>query len=425
MPKKPDSVKPSAKRREKLKQVAQDFFHLFDINEIHEGVFEDVAWHLRHAYLFCSVGDDEYRHTWDLRTPAVSKPIQSVDEPLDFKGLDCLLCLKSTLKSRSSITLGWLNLRQWKLEACLKTWWYCCGWTDRRQQLAIGDGFLDYARHTTDYKSGSDRGFPLRLRFSVGTREEEPAGPPVEELAGFKLFFRYCSSFGKGQRTRASRRTTTQICVDSNFILSFPQNFLPKFSRSLRCNFPLLFGDHCSSPLRRLMLLSSPATHAPALLLSSPDALCCSSPDSCTVVAPLRTGHTCTAPTHLPCSAGFFTLSSLPKGLGGLVQGGQYIGKNRRALSAINANITGVPPHPRAVVKRGALKERFAAQVAVKEQHPSLEKVKPLVQSNSSTNCPEDCITIDSIDEEDHRAMDEHDVPMSVQHTEAWRKSTV
>ncbi|CAA0842004.1 Cyclin-B2-3 [Striga hermonthica] len=128
-----------------------------------------------------------------------------------------------------------------------------------------------------------------------------------------------------------------------------------------------------------------------------------------------------------------------PKSQGGLLQGGQNcIGKNRRALSAINANITGVlPPHPRAVVKRGALKEkndscsknhvpvhrpvtrRFAAQVAVKEQHPSLEKVKPLVQSNSGTNCPEDCIIIDAIDEEDHKAMDEHDVPMFVQHTEA------
>ncbi|GER49720.1 cyclin [Striga asiatica] len=123
-----------------------------------------------------------------------------------------------------------------------------------------------------------------------------------------------------------------------------------------------------------------------------------------------------------------------PDRTGGLVQGGQNcIGKNRRALSAINANITGVPPPPRAVVKRGTLKEktdacsknhvpvhrpvtrRFAAQVAVKEQHPSLEKLKPaVVQSISTTNSAEDCIIIDAIDEED-----QNDVPMFVQHTEA------
>ncbi|KAI7995724.1 WD-40 repeat-containing protein MSI1 [Camellia lanceoleosa] len=41
-------------------------------------VVEDVAWHLRHEYLFGSVGDDQYLHIWDLRTPSVTKPIQSV-----------------------------------------------------------------------------------------------------------------------------------------------------------------------------------------------------------------------------------------------------------------------------------------------------------------------------------------------------------
>lgn len=45
---------------------------------MHEGVVEDVAWHLRHEYLFGSVGDDQYLLIWDLRTPAVSKPVQSV-----------------------------------------------------------------------------------------------------------------------------------------------------------------------------------------------------------------------------------------------------------------------------------------------------------------------------------------------------------
>jgi len=47
-------------------------------HQVHEGVVEDVAWHLRHEYLFGSVGDDQYLLIWDLRTPAVSKPVQSV-----------------------------------------------------------------------------------------------------------------------------------------------------------------------------------------------------------------------------------------------------------------------------------------------------------------------------------------------------------
>ncbi|CAL5383629.1 unnamed protein product [Camellia sinensis] len=39
---------------------------------------EDVAWHLRYEYLFGSVGDDQYLHIWDLRTPSAGKPIQSI-----------------------------------------------------------------------------------------------------------------------------------------------------------------------------------------------------------------------------------------------------------------------------------------------------------------------------------------------------------
>lgn len=39
---------------------------------------EDVAWHLRHEHLFGSVGDDQYLHIWDLRSPSVTKPSQSV-----------------------------------------------------------------------------------------------------------------------------------------------------------------------------------------------------------------------------------------------------------------------------------------------------------------------------------------------------------
>jgi len=44
----------------------------------HDGVVEDVAWHLRHEYLFGSVGDDHHLLIWDLRSPAPTKPVQSV-----------------------------------------------------------------------------------------------------------------------------------------------------------------------------------------------------------------------------------------------------------------------------------------------------------------------------------------------------------
>ncbi|EMS68082.1 WD-40 repeat-containing protein MSI1 [Triticum urartu] len=44
----------------------------------HDGVVEDVAWHLRHEYLFGSVGDDHHLLIWDMRTPAPTKPVQSV-----------------------------------------------------------------------------------------------------------------------------------------------------------------------------------------------------------------------------------------------------------------------------------------------------------------------------------------------------------
>lgn len=48
------------------------------MEQVHEGVVEDVAWHLRHEYLFGSVGDDQYLLVWDLRTPSATKPVQSV-----------------------------------------------------------------------------------------------------------------------------------------------------------------------------------------------------------------------------------------------------------------------------------------------------------------------------------------------------------
>ncbi|PNT66915.1 hypothetical protein BRADI_3g18490v3 [Brachypodium distachyon] len=46
----------------------------------HHGNVEDVAWHLRHGYLFGSVGEDRNLLIWDLRSSASSKPVQSVEE---------------------------------------------------------------------------------------------------------------------------------------------------------------------------------------------------------------------------------------------------------------------------------------------------------------------------------------------------------
>ncbi|KAI3459959.1 hypothetical protein Pfo_016622 [Paulownia fortunei] len=121
---------------------------------------------------------------------------------------------------------------------------------------------------------------------------------------------------------------------------------------------------------------------------------------------------------------------------GGLKPGGgnftAEVGNNRRALTTINRNIIGASPYPCAVHKRGVLTEKnvacskipvipvhrpvtrkFAAQLAGKEQQPSLEEVKPSVQPISSKHQPEDSIIIDA------EATDDHDVPMFVQHTEA------
>ncbi|KAL0366481.1 UNVERIFIED_CONTAM: Cyclin-B2-3 [Sesamum radiatum] len=64
---------------------------------------------------------------------------------------------------------------------------------------------------------------------------------------------------------------------------------------------------------------------------------------------------------------------------GGLKPGGGNftagVGNNRRALSTINRNIIGAPPHPCAVHKRGVLTEKVTAQLAVREHHPSLESL--------------------------------------------------
>ncbi|CAA6668079.1 unnamed protein product [Spirodela intermedia] len=56
-----------------------EIFHfIIALDNCHDGVVEDVAWHLRHEYLFGSVGDDHHLLIWDLRAPSPTKPIQSV-----------------------------------------------------------------------------------------------------------------------------------------------------------------------------------------------------------------------------------------------------------------------------------------------------------------------------------------------------------
>ncbi|KAG6402411.1 hypothetical protein SASPL_134604 [Salvia splendens] len=123
------------------------------------------------------------------------------------------------------------------------------------------------------------------------------------------------------------------------------------------------------------------------------------------------------------------------------------VGNNRRALSVISRNIIGAPPNPCGVHKRGVLADecwvlilirkneaggknsvgpvhhagtrKFASGLAGKAQHSSLEEVKPpsVPRTTSSTNQPHDCIIIDADD--DYKNLDDHDVPMFVQHTEA------
>nr|ADE76527.1 unknown [Picea sitchensis] len=48
------------------------------IFKVHEGAVEDVSWHLKHEYLFGSVGDDCHLLIWDMRTAEPNKPQQSV-----------------------------------------------------------------------------------------------------------------------------------------------------------------------------------------------------------------------------------------------------------------------------------------------------------------------------------------------------------
>ncbi|KAK6160815.1 hypothetical protein DH2020_004196 [Rehmannia glutinosa] len=105
---------------------------------------------------------------------------------------------------------------------------------------------------------------------------------------------------------------------------------------------------------------------------------------------------------------------------GGLRPGGGKIsagvGNNRRALSTINKNIIGAPPYPCAVHKRGVLTERNAAG----NKNPVIPVHRPVtrpsVQTASIAHQSVDCIIIDA---DDYKNVDDHDVPMFVQHTEA------
>lgn len=57
------------------KDKALDAMEIF---EVHKGPVKDVAWSLKHDYLFGSCGGDRYMHIWDLRSPCINKPIQTL-----------------------------------------------------------------------------------------------------------------------------------------------------------------------------------------------------------------------------------------------------------------------------------------------------------------------------------------------------------
>lgn len=59
---------------------------------------EDVAWHLKHEYLFGSVGDDKKLLLWDTRQPAVDKPMHSIEAHEAEVTFHC--CVICVLKSR-------------------------------------------------------------------------------------------------------------------------------------------------------------------------------------------------------------------------------------------------------------------------------------------------------------------------------------
>ncbi|KAL3635273.1 Chromatin assembly complex, subunit 3 [Castilleja foliolosa] len=58
------------------KNKALDAMRKFMVNN---GMVKDVEWHMKDECLFGSVGEDKFMHLWDLRTPSVTKPMQSVE----------------------------------------------------------------------------------------------------------------------------------------------------------------------------------------------------------------------------------------------------------------------------------------------------------------------------------------------------------
>ncbi|KAI8549050.1 hypothetical protein RHMOL_Rhmol07G0321200 [Rhododendron molle] len=92
------------------------------------------------------------------------------------------------------------------------------------------------------------------------------------------------------------------------------------------------------------------------------------------------------------------------------------MGHNRRVLGTINQNTMRAAPHPCAVNKKGPLAEKFAAQIAGKQQQPLPEETKKLAPPVQVPIESED-VTIVDVDE--YKAASDSPVPMFVQHTEA------
>ncbi|XP_059287356.1 G2/mitotic-specific cyclin-2-like isoform X2 [Lycium ferocissimum] len=112
------------------------------------------------------------------------------------------------------------------------------------------------------------------------------------------------------------------------------------------------------------------------------------------------------------------------------------MGNNRRALSTINGNIVEAPSYPCKIHKKNGIIDKnadsaenpppipcyrpitrkYAAQMASKQQRPTVEVSKPPVQTAPNRNESEGRIIIDV---EDYKATSDYAVPMFVQHTEA------
>ncbi|ERN00464.1 hypothetical protein AMTR_s00100p00151380 [Amborella trichopoda] len=49
-----------------------------EMYNVHEGVVGDLSWHVKHEYLFGSVGEDCSLNIWDLRSSLPKTPLQSI-----------------------------------------------------------------------------------------------------------------------------------------------------------------------------------------------------------------------------------------------------------------------------------------------------------------------------------------------------------